>query len=38
MPGAVSLDTVMIKIESEAGKAGANIDSLANKLQNLRNI
>lgn len=37
MPGAVSLDTVMIKIESEAGKAGANIDSLANKLQNLRN-
>lgn len=37
MPSAVSLDTVMIKIESEAGKAGANIDSLANKLQNLRN-
>ena len=34
---AVSLDTVMIKIESESGKAGANIDSLANKLQNLRN-
>lgn len=34
--GAVTLDTVMLKIETDAGKAGSNIDNLAIKLNNLK--
>lgn len=34
--GAVSLDTVMIEIESNAGNASNNINNLANNLQNLK--
>ncbi len=34
--GAVSLDTVMIEIESNAGQATSNIDSLATNLQKLK--
>lgn len=34
--GAVTLDTVMLKVETEAGKAGHNIDSLSAKLANLK--
>ena len=34
--GAVSLDTVMIKIESEAGKSTAGIDRLSKSLANLK--
>lgn len=34
--GAVTLDTVMLKIETDAGKAGSNIDSLSVKLANLK--
>ena len=34
--GAVTLDTVMIKIESDAGKANANIGKLASTLRDLK--
>lgn len=34
--GAVTLDTVMIKVESDAGKANSNIGNLANTLRDLK--
>ena len=34
--GAVTLDTVMIKVESDAGKANSNISNLANTLRDLK--
>lgn len=34
--GAVSLDTVMIKVESDAGKAGSNITNLSETLSKLK--
>ena len=34
--GGVTLDTVMINIESDAGKATSNIDNLAKSLENLK--
>ena len=35
--GSVTLDTVMIKIETESGKAASNIGNLAKNLENLKN-
>ena len=34
--GGVTLDTVMINIESDAGKATSNIDNLAKSLERLK--
>jgi hypothetical protein len=34
--GGVTLDTVMINIESDAGKATSNIDNLAKSLETLK--